>query len=133
MSLSVSDRLAIHELMNLHGHLVDHGEFGRLHELFTADVVYDLRAFGGAELRGIDAIVTASRALGEANPVSHHVTNVVITSSDGERVLVLSKGIGIRADGSCGAVVYHDEVRREAAGWRIARREVTPRRTPLQP
>jgi 3-phenylpropionate/cinnamic acid dioxygenase small subunit len=133
MNLTTGDRLEIHELMSLHGHLVDGGAFDRLHELFTADVVYDLRDVGGAELRGIDAIARASIALGDANPLAHHVTNVLITGIDGDIVRVVSKGIGIRADGSAGSVTYQDEVRKEAAGWRIARRRVSPRRRPLQP
>jgi 3-phenylpropionate/cinnamic acid dioxygenase small subunit len=133
MTLSSDDRLAIHELVSLHGHLMDHGEFERLHELFTSDVVYDLRDYGRGELRGVDAIVGAARALGDGNPVAHHVTNVVITGSDGEVVRVVSKGIGIRADGSCGSLVYHDEVRKEPVGWRISRRRVQPRREPLRP
>ena len=129
--LSTGDRLAIHELIGLHGHLVDNGDLDRLGELFTPDVVYDLRDYGGSELRGIDAIVQASRALGEANPVGHHVTNIVVTEVDGEVVRVVSKGIGVRVDGSCGSVVYHDEVRKEAAGWRVTHRRVSPRTRPL--
>ena len=131
--LTLADRLAIHELLALHGHIVDQGAFERLHELFTADVIYDVRDFGGEELRGIAAITEASLALGERNPLGHHVTNVVITSGDGDRAEVLSKGIGVRADGSCGTVVYHDELLRGAAGWRITRRRISPRRAPLRP
>jgi len=133
MSLTIDDRLAIHELIHLHGHLVDRGEWARLRELFTGDVVYDLRPYGGAELHGIDAIASASRALGDRNPVGHHVTNVVIADADDEVVHVISKGIGVLADGTCGSVVYEDEVRRESSGWRIARRRVVPRREPLHP
>lgn len=40
MALSVEDRLAIHDLVALHGHLMDAGEFDRLDELFTEDFVY---------------------------------------------------------------------------------------------
>lgn len=132
MTLRVEDRLLVHELVALHGHLVDAGEFHRLHELFTADVVYDLRDFGGGELRGIAAIAAASAALGDANPLGHHVTNVVVTHADGNVVTVVSKGIGVRMDGSSGTVVYEDLVRREDAGWRIARRRVVARRKPIQ-
>jgi 3-phenylpropionate/cinnamic acid dioxygenase small subunit len=131
--LTPEDRLVIHELIGRHGHLVDEGDFDRLGELFAPDVVYDLRDYGGAELRGIDAIVRASRALGDANPVGHHVTNVVIEGYDGTVVRVLSKGIGVRVDGSCGSVVYRDEVRKGADGWRIVRRRVSPRTRPLSP
>ncbi|HKW11868.1 MAG TPA: nuclear transport factor 2 family protein [Gemmatimonadaceae bacterium] len=133
MILRVEDRLAIHELIALHGHLMDHGELQRLDELFTRDVVYDLRDFGRGELRGIDAIADAALALGDGNPLGHHVTNIVITDVSDDEVRVLSKGIGIRADGTSGTLVYEDVVRRVDAGWRIARRRVVLRREPLRP
>ena len=44
MVLSVEDRLAVHELVSLHGHLMDGGEFGKMDELLCAHVVYDLSA-----------------------------------------------------------------------------------------
>jgi hypothetical protein len=40
-----SDRIRIHELINLHGHLMDEGDFDRLGELFIDDVIYDVSAF----------------------------------------------------------------------------------------
>jgi ketosteroid isomerase-like protein len=132
MELTCTDRLAIHELMNLHGHLMDDGAFARLDELFTADVVYDVSAYGQGLLHGIDEIAHAARSLGDANPLAHHVTNVVIVGVDDGTVRVVSKGIGVRRDGSTGSVTYHDEVRHEAAGWRIAKRRVIPRREPLR-
>lgn len=132
MSLPLDDRLAIHELVALHGHLMDAGAFDRLHELFTVDVVYDLRDYGGEELRGIEAIADAARTLGDGNALGHHVTNIVIAFADADRAEVLSKGLGVRADGGCGTVVYRDEVRHEAEGWRIARRRVSPRHVPLR-
>ena len=42
MALALEDRLAVSELIALHGHLVDDGELDRSDEVFTADVVYDL-------------------------------------------------------------------------------------------
>jgi hypothetical protein len=130
--VNVSDRLAIHELLGLHGHLMDAGEFDRLGELFTPDVVYDLSAYGAGELHGPEAIAAAGRALGDGNPVGHHVTNIVVREDADGTVLAVSKGIGVLADGSTGSVVYADELRNTAGGWRIARRAVTPRRTPLR-
>jgi hypothetical protein len=131
--LSVEDRLSVHELVSLHGHLMDGGEFDRMDELFCVDVVYDVSAFGGGELRGYEAIGAAARALGDANPVGHHVTNICVSEDPDGTVRVRSKGIGIYADGRVGSVVYEDVVRREAGGWRIAYRKVVPRRTPLRP
>jgi hypothetical protein len=76
-------------------------------------------------------VVEASRALGDRNPIGHHVTNILITEHVGDLVRVISKGIGVRANGSCGSVVYHDEVRKQKNGWRITRRRISPRIRPL--
>ncbi|MFI5658496.1 nuclear transport factor 2 family protein [Streptomyces sp. NPDC051684] len=131
MSLALEDRLAITELVSLHGHLVDDGNLDRLEEVFTADVVYDLTDFGQESLSGVAAIREAAWALGEANPVAHHVTNVVVTASEDGRVKVRSKGLGIKPDGSCGSVSYDDTVVPTPDGWRISHRRLSPRRTPL--
>jgi len=126
VTFSVEDRLQIRELISLHGHLVELGQ------IFTPDVVYDLDDAGGGCLHGVAAIREAAEELGDGNPLGHHVTNVVISeTSDGEAV-VRSKGIGVRADGTVGSVVYRDVVRRTPHGWRIARRTVLVRRRPLQ-
>jgi hypothetical protein len=71
--------------------------------------------------------------MGDQNPVGHHATNVLITFAEGETAHVRSKGIGIRADGTSGSVLYEDVVRRSADGWRIVSRKITARRTPLTP
>ena len=60
MPLTADDRSAIAELISLHGHLFDEGELDRLDELFTDDVVYDVRDFGQEPLRGIAAIRAAA-------------------------------------------------------------------------
>ncbi|MET7469992.1 nuclear transport factor 2 family protein [Micromonospora sp. NPDC005686] len=133
MTLSAEDKLAVHELIALHGHLMDAGEFDRMDELFAVDVVYDVTAFGAGELHGYEEIKQAALALGDRNPVGHHVTNVYVTEDADGTVRAVSKGIGINSDGSVGSVVYEDVVRREAAGWRIAYRKVKPRRAPLRP
>ena len=131
MALSLEDRLAITELIALHGHLVDEGELDRLAEVFTADVEYDLTDFGQGTLTGLTQLTDASLALGAANPVAHHVTNVVVEELADGQVRTRSKGLGIRTDGSCGSVTYVDTVVRVGAGWRIARRRVEARRVPL--
>jgi SnoaL-like domain len=131
MAFSAEDRIAVHELVGLHGHLMDAGALGALDEVFTGDVVYDLSAFGFGELRGTSAISNAARALGDRNPVGHHVTNVVVTPVGDDECRVLSKGIGVQVDGTTGSVVYEDVVRRTDEGWRICRRKVVPRRAPL--
>ncbi|OPF78548.1 polyketide cyclase [Streptomyces antioxidans] len=131
MSLTLEDRLAITELISLHGHFVDDGRLDRLEELFTSDVVYDVTDFGQEPMLGVAAVREAGWALGAANPVAHHVTNIVLTASADGRVQARSKGLGVRADGSCGSVSYDDTVVRTADGWRISHRKISPRRTPL--
>jgi ketosteroid isomerase-like protein len=129
MALAERDRIEINDLINRHGHLVDAGELDRMGELFTADVTYDVSDFGLGALHGPAAVVDAARALGEANPVGHHVTNIVITPVGDGRARVRSKGIGIKADGTAGSVTYEDVVTRRPDGWKISHRKVIGRPT----
>jgi 3-phenylpropionate/cinnamic acid dioxygenase small subunit len=131
MPVSISDRVAIEQLIAMHGHLTDDGDLDRYDELFTDDVVYDVTDFGLGELRGIAAIRDAGRALGDANPVGHHVTNIVMEDRGDGVVIARSKGIGVMADGTTGSLTYIDEVERRHGRWRIRRRTVVRRRRPL--
>jgi ketosteroid isomerase-like protein len=132
MTLSSEDRVAITDLIKLHGHLTDRGDFDGLTALFTEDVTYDVTALGGGVLAGLAATREAALALGDRKPVAHHVTNIVLDVDTETRVHALSKGIGVNADGSVGSVTYADTVERRPEGWRITHRTVTPRRVPLQ-
>jgi ketosteroid isomerase-like protein len=129
MELPEQDRTDINDLINLHGHLTDAGKLDQACELLTRDVTYDLNDLGHGSLHGTAAVREAALALGDANPVGHHVTNVVITAIDDRSARVQSKGIGIKADGTAGSVVYDDIVTRQPGGWKISHRKVTARRT----
>jgi hypothetical protein len=131
MALNVEDRLVISELIAMHGHLCDSGELERLDELFTGDVIYDVTDFGLEPLKGVQAIRAAALALGDANPVGHHVTNVIIAEGSDGQVQARSKGIGINADGTSGSVTYEDVLVLTEQGWRISYRKVVARRVPL--
>jgi hypothetical protein len=131
VALTASDRQAITDLINLHGHLTDRGAFDRMDELFTPDAEFDLSDFGLGVRTGLAAMNDAIRAI-EEHPVGHHVTNVVLSEDDDGTVNAISKGIGIGADGHCGSVVYEDVLRAGPAGWRIIRRTIRLRRVPLQ-
>lgn len=133
MDLSPTDRLAIADLISLHGHLVDSGRFDRMGELFTDDVEYDVTDFGGSVMVGLHEGEAAARALGDANPLGHHVTNIVITADGAGRAHAVSKFIGVRTDGTTGTGTYDDTLLRGDEGWRISRRVVRARRVPLQP
>jgi len=129
--MTPADRTAITDLIHLHGHLVDGGELERAGELFTHDITYDVADFGLGTLSGRAALRDAALAVGDANPVGHHVTNVVVTPVDERSARVRSKGIGVMADGRAGSAVYDDVVTRTPDGWRISHRTVTARRAPL--
>jgi ketosteroid isomerase-like protein len=130
-STNCRDRADITELIHLHGLLTDEGELERAGELFTPDITYDVTDLGFGTLSGTAALREAALAVGDANPVGHHVTNVVITAIDGRSARVRSKGIGIMADGTAGSVVYDDVVTRLPDGWKISYRKVTARRAAL--
>lgn len=131
--LSADDRFAITDLINLHGHLTDNGDFDGWPALFAEDIVYDVTAMGGGVLVGIPACRDAALALGENNPVAHHVTNIVVNEVADGTVRALSKGFGVLTDGTVGSVTYEDTIQRIGAGWKITHRIVRPRRTPLHP
>jgi len=127
--MNLDDRIAITELISLHGHLVDAGEDAA--ELFTPDIAYDVSDLGGGVIVGMAALREATNALGDKNAVGHHVTNIVLTADGPDEVTARSKGIGVMADGSCGSVTYQDVVVRTPYGWRIRRRTILARRRPL--
>jgi 3-phenylpropionate/cinnamic acid dioxygenase small subunit len=124
LTLAPEDRLAVTDLISLHGHLVDTGAFDRFGELFTVDVVYDVSDLGGEPLIGIAAIREAGLRLGAANPAGHHVTNTLIDQSPDGSVTARSKFLGVRRDGTVGTGVYEDVVVRTPDGWRISHRRI---------
>jgi len=105
-ALSEDDRSSITDLINRHGHLVDTGQFERLHEILTDDVAYDVTDLGGGVLVGPGALHEAALALGDGNPVGHHVTNIVLRAESQNVIQAHSKGIGIMADGTVASVTY---------------------------
>ena len=131
MTLTWEDHVAITDVIALHGHLCDSGEGHRFSEVFTTDVTYDVTDFGMEVLHGLDALHEAAIAVGDRNPVGHHVTNIVLTQQTDDRVLARSKGIGVYADGTSGSVTYDDTVVRLDQGWRIKHRVIRVRRVPL--
>ena len=126
--LDVADRLAIHELLGLYGHLIDEQRWDELDTVFTADVLYDASDFDQPVTTSLEAL-RAQWASDEAlHPRAHHATNIVVTQDPDGTVRVLSKGIGVGRKGRVGSVTYRDVVVRTPGGWRIAARTPTLRR-----
>jgi hypothetical protein len=130
MSLDVADRLALHEVLHLYGHLVDDRAWDALDQVFTPDVVYDASDFGMPVTRSLPELVaewTSAEGM-RRHPLAHHATNIVVTEDGNGAVRVRSKGIGIGAGGRVGSVTYDDVAVRTSAGWRLASRRVLLRR-----
>jgi hypothetical protein len=125
--ISTADRLAIHELVALHGYLADEQRFDDLDQLLTRDATYDVSDFGLGRIVGLDAIRQLWASGSGDAPAGHHVTNVIVTEHDDGSVRVRSKGIAVMAQGAAGTVVYDDVVTRTASGWRISVRKVVSR------
>ena len=132
MSVDVGDRLAIHELLALYGHLVDERRWDELDQVFVPDVVYDATDFDMPVTRSLHDLVTewTSEAGMTRHPLAHHTTNIVVLEDGDGTVRVLSKGVGVGAGGRVGSVTYRDVAVRTAAGWRLASRTVALRRAP---
>jgi|SRR5579863_5430505 len=124
----VADILAIHELLARYGHIIDQREWQRAEELFTPGAVYDMSAFGLGRVVGAAAIRNLWSRPQAAHPLAHHATNILVSEDADGTVRVLSKGLGVGANGRVGSVVYHDVVERTPAGWRFAARTAMLRR-----
>jgi hypothetical protein len=122
--MNLEDRAAITDLIAMHGHYVDTGQLDRLGEILADDVIYDTTDVGGNVMVGREELRRAAIALGERNPVGHHVTNIVVTAVDGDRAGAVSKFIAVMADGSCGSGTYEDTLGRTPQGWRITHRRI---------
>ena len=130
--ISLEDRMAISELLALHGHLIDDGRLDELHLVFAEDVTHDLTAFGLGFHHGLDSVREAAVALGDENPLGHHVTNsIIVEVKDDDTVVTRAKGIGVRVDGTSGSAIYDDTVTRRDGKWRITYRKITVHRKPL--
>ncbi len=128
--LDTGDRLALHELLHLYGHLVDDRAWGALDQVFTADVVYDASDFGMPVTRSLTDLIaewTSEEGM-RRHPLAHHATNIVVIEDPDGTVRVRSKGIGVGGGGRVGSVVYDDVAVRTETGWRLASRRVTLRR-----
>ncbi|NND83474.1 MAG: nuclear transport factor 2 family protein [Gammaproteobacteria bacterium] len=125
-TLTTADRLAIHELIGLYGHLIDQRAFARLHEIFTPDAVFDLTGYGGDIYHGLEAIIELMEQSHE-HPLAHHATNIVVEKVIGETARVISKGLGVGHQGRVGSVVYRDELLNNNGVWRIRSRAVSLR------
>ncbi|MBV9843349.1 MAG: nuclear transport factor 2 family protein [Sphingomonadaceae bacterium] len=125
LGLSVEDRLALLDLQNLCGHVLDRGLWDRIGEIFAADGVFDPSNVGLPPMTGLAEIREKLIPLEDgAGPTRcHHSTNAVILAADGDRATMLSKYLCSAGPAAISYGEYEDECVRTAEGWRIARRK----------
>jgi hypothetical protein len=128
--MTPADRLEIHQLVNLYGHVVDERQWGRVAELFTDDALFDASEAGGSVLTGWRAVAEHWADPATRHPLAHHATNIVIGARDGESVAVTFKGLGVGYRGRVGTLVYDAAAVPAPGGWRFARLSASLRRPP---
>ena len=126
--LTTVDRQQISETLARQAFVVDENQLDQLGEVFTPDTTYDMTSSGMGSFQGIEALRAAAGQLfasGHA-PLSHFVTNIVITETGESTASVRSKGLMIMHDGAVHAVVYNDTVALHEGRWLIASRVISP-------
>lgn len=125
MEFTIADRIEVHELIALYGHIIDDRQFSRLGEIFTTDSIFDLTEYDGTKYNGLDEIMSLMTDSDE-HPLAHHASNIVVSVA-GNIVSAISKGIGVGHQGRVGSVVYRDKLTHAVDGWRITERRVALR------
>ena len=126
--LTTDDRQQITETLSRHAFVADENHLDQLGEVFTPDATYDMTRSGMGAFHGIDSLSAAAGQLfasGRA-PLSHFVTNIIITETSESTASVRSKGMMIMHDGGIHGVVYDDTVALHQGRWLIASRVITP-------
>lgn len=128
--LTADARLQISETLARHAFVVDENQLDQLGEVFTPEATYDMTSSGMGTFQGLEALSAAAGQLfasGHA-PLSHFVTNIIITETGESTASVRSKGLMIMHDGGVHGVVYDDTVTLYEGRWLIASRVILPLR-----
>ena len=128
--LTADARLQISETLARHAFVVDENQLDQLGEVFTPEATYDMTSSGMGTFQGLEALSAAAGQLfasGHA-PLSHFVTNIVITETGESTASVRSKGLMIMHDGGVHGVVYDDTITLYEGRWLIASRVILPLR-----
>ncbi len=122
------DRQQITETVARLAFVSDEDQFDQLGEVFTPEATYDMSSSGMGSFQGIDALRAAMAQLSGSGhaPLSHFVTNTVITETSEAVASVKSKGLMIMNDGAVHGVVYDDTVVLREGRWLIAGRVILP-------
>jgi hypothetical protein len=130
MTLSINDKLEIHELLARYGHAIDSGAADALAATFTPDGEFD--GPGGKHI-GTEALRTMGvdyHAHPDINNTQHWISNIVV-EGDGDSGHVVSYAMCVSptVDGQAIRIElinkYEDDIRRLNGKWLFQRRLVT--------
>ena len=120
------------EIMVRMGHCLDSGKFEEFVDYFTVDAEWRRR---GAELKGREAILAQVRRRSPTLILRHVFTNFMVDVHDRDHAHCQAYMLGFRYDsGEKSAApppfrdanralwIYHDDLVRTEAGWKVARR-----------
>ena len=126
--LTTDDRQQITETLARHAFVVDENQLDQLGEVFTPMATYDMTRSGMGAFQGLEAMSAAAGRMFAAGraPLSHFVTNIIITETGESTASVRSKALMIMHDGALHAVVYDDAVALHEGRWLIASRVISP-------
>lgn len=126
MTISLGDRLELHELPGRYGDAIDDRDWERLDRIFTKDAVFDLTDLGVPMLEGLPAIKHFMDQDAK-HPKTHMMTNVYVDDTD-SGVKLYFRIVALQRGGLTGTASYYDDVVSTPAGWRVQHRVVTLRR-----
>tara|TARA_R110001599_G_scaffold353815_1_gene598797 strand:+ start:42000 stop:42416 length:417 start_codon:yes stop_codon:yes gene_type:complete len=132
MSLSVEQKLVIHELLSRAAYAYDERDMAALEDGFAAAATMSLRIAGGeliGPFEGRAAILELMRnSMAQQLDVRRHVVSNIFFDESGENPTAISNlTLVTTADGKAAMLatgIYHDELVEEGGTWRILKRHV---------
>ena len=132
MSLTLEDKLAIHELLSRSAYAYDEKQLDMLEACFTADAVFSIRIAGGdlvGPFKGREDIMSLYRSsLETQTDVRRHVvSNIFFERETGNPVVISNLTLMATENGAIKlltAGIYRDEVEHSADGWRLRNRHL---------
>ena len=127
-SLTLEDRLTLHELIARYAHLLDLGGVDRLGEIYAEDARFCVPALD-VDINGLPALIDFFRAtMAQMSTVRHVISNVFVeaTGKDMADVHAYLHIVDAATKAITTVGVYHDNCVRTAAGWRVADNEEQP-------
>jgi ketosteroid isomerase-like protein len=129
ISDSVSDRLAVSEVLDDYARGIDSRDWDLVVSCFADDAVLDYSAFGGPKGSAKEVVDWIAESVSAFVMTQHHITNRHITLDGDEAVCIaeLFAPMGMKSDEGKMSMLwtggaYNDRLARTDEGWKITRR-----------